>query len=269
MGTGTYGISNPTFRSAAAILAIAYAAFLIIIFLRADSDTWAILIIPTLLLLPLAFVLHRGSLAWIRIQDEEIVIVPSWFCRRFWGDQSKNAGFDSESELLLCRRFAYSALDGFFVILRPRSGPDYTLWSATSAATGVSYRWWSRIAGEISKTHHLKTRLVDQTVNSQGMMETDWKTLRGKRLWQSLMIIAPGLLPWLGAGARLLTADPSKLTLIGLLLWISAGASIWYWLRSAGAKLPQYAAASILFFTIQFAMFYTLAVLVAGAVLHH
>jgi hypothetical protein len=154
-------------------LTIAYAALLVIIFLRTDSDAWAVYIISTLPLLPLVFVLHRGSLGWIQIQEGEIVVLPSWFSRKLWGEQSKNARFDSESELLLCRCFAYRAFDGFYIILRPRSGPDYTLWNTASTSTGVSRRWWSRIAQEISKTHHLKTRLVKQTVNSQGMVETD------------------------------------------------------------------------------------------------
>ena len=173
MGTRTYGITNPAFRFAMVSLTIAYAALLVIIFLRTDSDAWAVYIISTLPLLPLVFVLHRGSLGWIQIQEGEIVVLPSWFSRKLWGEQSKNARFDSESELLLCRRFAYSAFDGFYIILRPRSGPDYTLWNTASTSTGVSRRWWSRIAQEISKTHHLKTRLVKQTVNSQGMVETD------------------------------------------------------------------------------------------------
>jgi hypothetical protein len=270
VGTKTYGITNPAFRSAMVGLTIAYAFLLVVIFLRTDSDTWAIYIIPTLPLLPLAFVLHRASLGWIRIREEEIEVLPSWFSRRLWGEQNKNARFDSESELLLCRRFAYGAFDGFYILLRPHSGPDYTLWNTAGTATGVSRRWWSRIAQEISKTHRLRTRLVKQNANSQGMVETAWNAGGGKRFWQSLwMIIATALSPWLGVGARLLTADPSKLALIGVSIWIGAGAWIWYWFHSRGGKSSQDLAVAILLFTLQFGTFYMLAVLVTGAVLHH
>ncbi len=267
MSTGTYCISNPTFRLATIILSIAYAAFLIIIFLRADPEVWAILVIPTLPLLPLPFILHRASLGWIRIQEEEIEIAPSWFSRKLWGEQGKNARFDSGSELLFCRRFAYGALDGFYLILRPLSGSDQTLWSATTNSA-VSRRWWSRIAVQISEAHHLKSRLVEQTVSSQGVAETDWKTGRSKipRLVMAALIVA-ALSPWLGIGVRLLTPDPSRLILVGVFLWVIAGASILYAARSRGAKLPD-GATTIVIFSLQFFTFYAVAVLLTGAALH-
>jgi hypothetical protein len=213
VGTRTYGISNRTFRSAVVILVVAYAIFLLIIFLRAESDTWAILVIPTLPLLPLAYVLHKGNLAWLQIKDEEIEVTPSWFGRKFWSEQSRTVRFDSGSELLFCRRFAYGSFDGFFVILRSSSGADQALWSTNDNSTGVGRRWWSRIAREISGTSQLKTRLIEQTVNSQGMRESDWPTKRGKMLWQGLRaVVAPALAPWLGIGARLLTSDPIQVS---------------------------------------------------------
>lgn len=270
MGTRTYGISNPTFRSAVVILVVAYAIFLLIIFLRAESDTWAISVIPTLPLLPLAYVLHRGNLAWLQIKDEEIEVIPSWFSRKFWSEQSRTARFDSGSELLFCRRFAYGSFDGFFVILRSSSGTDQALWSTNNNSTGVGRRWWSRIAREISGTNQLKTRLIEQTVNSQGMRENDWPTKRGETLWRALRAgVAPALAPWLGIGARLLTSDPFKLAGVGVLLWIGSAVWIWFWTRALSEKLPQDVTARILIFTLQFATFYTLAVLVTGAVLHH
>ena len=89
MNTRTCGVSNPTFRPAIVILVVAYAIFLLIIFLRAESYTWAILVIPTLPLLPLAYVLHRGSLAWLQIKDEGIEVIPSWSSRKFWSEQTE------------------------------------------------------------------------------------------------------------------------------------------------------------------------------------
>jgi hypothetical protein len=161
-------------------------------------------------------------------------------------------------------------LDGFFVILGSRSGPDQNLWSTANTATGISRRWWSRIAQEINATHHLKTRLVDQTSNSQGTAETDWKSGRGKAPWQALkMAIFPAILPWLGIAARLLTADPGKLVLTGVLLCFGAGTFVRYWIRSRGATFSQDVTAGIFIFTLQFTTFYALAVLVTGAVLQH
>jgi hypothetical protein len=62
VGTRTYGISNRKSWPAIVLLVGAYAIFLIIIFLRTDSDTWSILVIPTLPLLPLAAqVLQRAE----------------------------------------------------------------------------------------------------------------------------------------------------------------------------------------------------------------
>lgn len=79
MGARNYGIANPTFQSVAVILAVACAAFPITILIPADSNTWAAYISPTRPLSPSAFVVHRGSPGWIRVQGEEIAIVPSWF----------------------------------------------------------------------------------------------------------------------------------------------------------------------------------------------
>jgi hypothetical protein len=251
-------------------LALAYGAILLVIVLRADSGAWAISLLPTLLLVPLIYVLHRGSLGWIEIHEQEIEVVPSWFGRQLWGQQSKTSRFDSGSELLFCRRFAYSALDGFFIILRSRSRPDQTLWSTAANSSGVSRRWWSRITQEISHAHDLKTRLIEQKVSTQGMLETDWPSGRDKMAWKALtLLIFPAVAPYLGIGARLLTADAIKLMLSGALLWVCVGAWIWYWLRPLEGKRPPDLVSRMLIFTLQFATFYTLAVLVTGAVLHH
>jgi hypothetical protein len=270
VGARTFGITNPAFRSAGLILVVAYAIFLLIMFFRAESDTWAVLIIPTLPLLPLAYVFHRGNLAWLQIKEQEIEVKPSWFRRRLWSEPSKTARFDSGSELVFCRRLAYLSFEGFYVILRSSSGIDQTLWSTNDNSTGVSRKWWTRIAREISETSQLKTRLIEQTVSSQGMRESDWPTSLNKTVRQGLRaLIVPAGSPWLGIGARLLTSDPIKLAGFGVLLFIGTAFWILYWIRPLRGKLPGDATLRILIFTLQFATFYTLAVLVTGAVLHH
>ena len=269
MSARTYGITNPTVRSAGPILLVAYAIFLLIIFFRAESSTWAILVIPTLPLLPLAYVLHRGNLAWIQIKEQEIEVIPSWFRRKFWSEPSKTVRFDSGSELVFCTRLAYRSFDGFYVILRSPSGTNQTLWSTNNHSTGVSRKWWARIAEEISETSQLKTRLIEQAVSSQGMRESDWPTSLNKTVRQGLRaLIAPAVSPWLGIGARLLTSDPVKLVGVGVLLFIGTGLWIFYWIRPLRGKLLEYATARILIFTLQFATFYTLAVLITGVLLH-
>lgn len=71
-------------------------------------------------------------------------------------------------------------------------------------ASGAGRRWWSRIAQEISNVHDLKTRLIEQTVNSQGALETEWPTVLDKTQRRRLGVgIVPALSPWLGIGARL------------------------------------------------------------------
>ena len=89
-------------------------------------------------------------------------------------------------------------------------------------------------------------------------------------LWLGLRaVIAPALAPWIGIGARVLTADALKLVGVGVLLWIGAAVWVWYWIRPQGGKLPEGITTGILVFTLQFATFYTLAVLVTGAFVRH
>ena len=265
-----YGITDPTFRPAGLILIVCYAIFLLIMFSRAESGTLAIFVIPTLPLLPIPYVLHRGNLAWLQIKEQEIEVIPSWFRRKFWSETSKIFRFDYGTELVFCKRLAYRSFDGFYVVLRSSSGTDQILWSTTDNSSGVSRKWWDRIAQEISETGQLRTRLIEQTVSPQGMRESEWPTSLNKTVRQSLRaLIAAAVSPWLGIGARFLTSDPLKLAGGGVLLFIGTALWILYWIRPFPAKLPGEATARILIFTFQFATFYTLAVLVTGAVLHH
>jgi hypothetical protein len=89
-------------------------------------------------------------------------------------------------------------------------------------------------------------------------------------VWQALkLFIFPVIAPWLGIGARLLTADPTKLALAGMLLWFSAGTYAWYWVGTKKITRPPDLTSRMLVFTLQFATFYTFAVLMTGAVLKH
>lgn len=273
--TRRYGISNPAFWPATVLIVGILGVFLIIVFfLHGDLDRWWILVLPALLVLPLVYIFHRGTLSWIRVGREEVEIAPSWFQRKFWGEASKSARFDSGSELLFCKRIAYGSFDSYSIILRPHSGPDHVLWGRHEDSTGVGWRWWSRIAREIGDTSPLKTRLIEQGVSSQGTSEAEWPTVDGKKLWQGLRMAIPfAIAPWLGIGARVLTGDYLKLVGIGVILWIGSMVWISYWARSGGKthrqELYERLLPLILQSALQFATIYTVTVLVTGALLRH
>lgn len=267
--TRSYSISNPAFWPATFLLAGTSGIFLTLVFLRGDSDAWWIPVLPIFPLLPLVYVFHRGTLGWIRVGNDEVVIVPSWFRRKLWGEPSESARFHSGSELLFCKRFAYGSFDSYSVILRPHSSTDQVLWSGQGNSPGVR-PWWSHIAREIGDTSPLRTRLIEQTVSSQGTSEAEWPTMSGKKLWQGLRMLIPfAIAPWLGIGARVLTGDYVKLVGIGVILWIGSLVWISYWVRSGDRTLRQGLSHGMLLFTLQFATIYTVTVLVTGAVLRH
>ena len=269
MTTRAYGIANPTFRPVLVILALAYTAGLIAALLRSDLG-WFLYLLPTLLLVPWAYAFHRAGLAWIRISEHEIEIVPSWFARKMWSGQNYLVRYNSDSELLFCLRFAYGSPDGCSVILRSPYKPDQTLWSTASSTSGVSRKWWSQIAPKINDAHGLRARLIKQVVTSQGVSESDWPSDRHKMVWQVFMLfVFQALAPWLGIGVRLLSADPTKLALAGVLLWLCAGTYARYWVGTKKVTRQPELISRMLLFTLQFATFYTFAVLMTGAVLKH
>jgi len=273
--TRSYGISNPTFWPTTVLVVGTLGVFLIIVFfLHGDLDEWWILVLPTLLVLPLAYIFHRGTLSWIRVGKEEVEIAPSWFQRKFWDEPSKSARFDSGSELLFCKRIAYGSFDCYSIMLRSHSGPDQVLWSGHENSTGVGRHWWSRIAREIGDTSRLRTRLIEQRVSCQGTSEGEWQTVGGKKLWWRLRMSIPfAIAPWLGVGARVLTADYPKLVGIGVILLIGSIAWMSYCVRSGGKTLRQELKEGLLSLmllsALQFATIYTVTVLVTAAFLRH
>jgi hypothetical protein len=239
--TRSYGISNPAFWPAPVLGVSTLGVFLIIVFfLHGDLAKWWILVLPTLSVLPMVYIFHRGTLSWIRVGREQVEIAPSWFQRKFWDEPSKSTRFDSGSELLFCMRTAYGRFDSYAIMLRPHSGPDQVLWSGHESSTGVGRHWWSQIAREIGDTSPLKTCLIEQRAGSQGTSEAEWSTVGGKKLWQGLRMSIPfAIAPWLGIGARVLTGDHLKLVGIGVILWICSIVWISYWVRAGGKTLRQ------------------------------
>lgn len=136
--------------------------FAIAFFGTSDSSRFAA-VLPTVGLFTLAYFLDKASLSWIRISEDgkELVSVPSWYSRKLWGEDRVVGHIIPGSELLFCRKSAYGALDGYYVVLRTPGGPDQVLWNAES---GIRRRSWERVTQEIRELHQLDTRLVRQVV---------------------------------------------------------------------------------------------------------
>jgi hypothetical protein len=246
--------------------------FLAVLFAIAFLDTLDrsrfALALPTLALFALAYLLHKASLSWIRISDDgnEIVSVPSWYSRKLLGERRLVGRIGPESELLFCRKSAYGAFDGYYVILRTPDTSDLVLWNAES---GISRRIWERAAKEIGELHQLKTRLVRQVVGNQGTQETEWTAKSDKLMWKNATwLIGPALFSWLGIPVRLLTPDPWKIAFVGVFLWIVGVSVYWFFYRSHQVAKEQNLAITTLLWTLQFGGLYTVTALATNAFLH-
>jgi len=241
--------------------------FAIAFFNTGDSSRLA-LVLPAVTLFAMAYFLHKASLSWIRVSEDgkEIVSIPSWYSRKLWGEHRVVGRIAPESELLFCRKSAYGAFDGYYVILRTPSTSDLVLWNAES---GISRRFWERVAKEIRELHQLNARLVRQVVSNQGTQETEWTLNSDKIMWKNLnWIIGPALFPWLGIPVRLFTADPWTIALMGALLWIIGFSVLWYFYRSHYIAKEQSLATITLVWTLQFAGLYAVTALATSAFLH-
>jgi hypothetical protein len=245
------------------------ALLLAVSFFTESNAARAAIVGPMLLLFVLSYFLHKASLSWIRISEDgaEAVSVPSWFGRKLLGEKRVVARIAPGAEMVFCRRFAYGGLQGYYVILRSADRTEQTLWS--SAAQRVSRRWWDRIAREIRERYPLNTRLVTQTVSSDGTEEKEW-TREGDRIrWRPLKImIGPMLSPWLGIVIRIFTADPRVIIPAGIFLWITGIALFRHLYRTQRVAKEQPFTATLVFWTIQFIAMYAIAVLLAGAAMN-
>lgn len=220
---------------------------------------------PILALIVLAYFVHKGSLSWIRISHDgtEMVRIPSWFARRLLGEKRTVTAVLPDSELILCRRFEYGGIQGYYMIVRAPNGAEQIIWNDV---TGVTRSWWSRVATEIGKQSQLKVRLVSQTVSNSGVEETDWTALSDKgKLKLFRLMVGPALSPWLGIGVRYLTPKPWSIATIGALLWFAGCAMFWYIYRTYEVSKEESPPITILVWTIQFITLYVSAVLLTGA----
>lgn len=174
--------------------------------------------------------------------------MPSLLDRKFWGERESSARVTSGAELLFCRRSAYGAFDGYYILLRAPGTSEQILWKE-SRVTSVSRRYWERIAREIARNNCVSTRLIQQRVTAEGTEETDWTAQSARAPRKNLrFLIGLAFFPWMGIIARLLTRD---VRLIALIRGSSLAASIfripvhlqhlaaiegrgWFWHRNVG-----------------------------------
>jgi hypothetical protein len=62
----------------------------------------------------------------------------------------------------------------------------------------------------------------------------------------------PALSPWLGFGARLLTANKSSIAVMGAILWLASCVAIWFFHRLPDIKGKRSFGVSILVWTLVF-----------------
>ncbi len=243
------------------------ASMLILGFLTTSDSSRFALIPPTLALFFLAYFVHKASLSWIRISADggELVRVPSWFARKISGERRAVTKVPAGSELVLCRRYAYGGVQGYYMLVRAPNGTEQIVWNDV---TGVTRGRWSRIATGIRERCQLRVRLVTQTISEKGIEETDWTALNDKNKWKMLSImVGPAVAPWLGIGVRLLTSNLVSILVFGLALWL-IGASIFrYIYRTQEVSKEQSLPLTIFVWTFQFITIYVLSVLVTGAVI--
>ena len=234
--------------------------------ITSDSSKFA-LVPPTLALFFLAYFVHKASLSWIRISADggELVKVPSWFARKISGETRIVTRVPAGSELVLCRRYAFGGIQGYYILVRAPNGTEQEVWNDV---TGVTFRSWSKVASGLSERCQLKVRLVTQTISDKGIEETDWTALTDKNKWKMLRImIGPSLAPWLGIGARFLTSNPVVILVFGLALWLIGASMFWYIYRTQEVSKEQTLAITIFVWTLQFIAFYAVSVLITGALM--
>ena len=79
----------------------------------------------------------------------------------------------------------------------------------------------------------------------------------------------PALSPWLGIVARVLTANPWRIGLVGMVLWFAGGASLWYLHFCPEVARKRSLGASILVWTLTFVPVFASTALATGMVIGH
>jgi hypothetical protein len=239
--------------------------FVVAFFTTADESRSA-LVFPILLLGLLTYLLDRSTLTWIEIpaNGKEAIVVPSWFSRKLLGKTEMRVALPAGSELLFCRRLRFC-----LNVRTPDGGGEQTLFEEEG---GMSRRRCAKIADELKARFDLKVHLVRQTPPGRGpdvewTAETD-RAYFGAGFKNIGVSIVPALSPWLGIGARLLTANPVIIALIGVFLWTFGCAWFWYLYRSARVNPRGGFGVSILVWSFMFAPLFAVTALATNSLIN-
>jgi len=227
-----------------------------------DSSRTA-LIYPLVLFCFLTYLSFRAGLAWIRILDNGAVIVtvPCWYARRLFGEKGRTVKVTPESELVISRRTAYGALDGYYVTLRAKNGSEEVLWNSIN---GIGRRRRARIVRDLEGRFGLDVLQVKQDRTPGAHSETEWNTTFDKGQWKNAgLALVPGFMPFLGVPVRLLTGDVRILVLMGFVLWFLGAAAYWVVFRlsrTRGISKDQNLPLTLFVWTMTYIPFYIIAV---------
>lgn len=222
---------------------------------------------PMALFCLLTYLSLRAGLAWMRVlgNGEEIVSIPCWYARKIFGEKGKTTRILPDSELVFCRRMAYGTLDGYYIILRAKDGAEQVLWNSIN---GISRRRRMRIAEELEQRFKLHVRQVKQDVTPGSVEETEWTGGVDKRVWKNAgMAMIPALMPFFGAAVRLLTANPTAIALVGIVLWICGAATYWLIFRISCVQKDQSLPLMIFVWTMTYIPLYLIAIFGTAALL--
>ena len=111
-------------------------------------------------------------------------------------------------------------------------------------------------------------RQVKQDVTPGSVEETEWSAATDKRVWKNAGIaMIPALMPFLGVAIRFLTANPTVIALVGLVLWICGAATYWLIFRISRVQKDQRLSLTIFVWTMTYIPFYLIAVFGTSALL--
>jgi hypothetical protein len=96
----------------------------------------------------------------------------------------------------------------------------------------------------------------------------DQEFSRPPRKYMAVAVVA-GLLPWLGIVARLLTANPLRITFIGIILWVAGCASVWYLHLPPKVARKRSFGVSLLIWTLTFVPVFVCTALGTGMIISH
>jgi hypothetical protein len=254
-------------------LSIAFIACLATVFFEPpDSERFPFSFVM-ICLFALAYLLYRANLSWIEISADRdsFTAVPSWFGRKLWDERPTVARIHADSELIVCRRSAYGAVNDYRLIIRLPGEPDQILWSGE----GISRRYWEKMAQQIQQQHGLKARLITQSVNEQGVQEASWTAARHKKgredtIPRKAIVVAvlPMIFPWLGIAARLITPNPYRICEIGAFLWCVAILSFSYLHRFPAFAKKRNLTTSVVVWTLTFVPTFAVTALLTGIVVN-